>query len=95
MTVNGNYSQPVTVNGYLCWNCTDVDNAKRHIDPQHPKSGPYGIDASEDPTLSNKTPEQRAVLFGGSLGALSKATLQSQSNQEAQSTIGSNLDVVA
>jgi hypothetical protein len=45
MTVSGNYSAPVSVNGYQCWNCTDVANAKKHIDPQHPKSGPYGIDA--------------------------------------------------
>jgi len=45
-----NYPQPVQVNGFTCRNCTDVDNAKKHIDPAHPKSGPYGIDAATDPT---------------------------------------------
>jgi hypothetical protein len=38
------------VNGYICRNCTDVDNAKKHIDPAHPKSGPYGVNADTDPT---------------------------------------------
>jgi hypothetical protein len=45
-----NYPQPVQVNGFLCRNCTDVDNAKKHIDPAHPRSGPYGINAATDPT---------------------------------------------
>ena len=31
------------VNGYQCRNCTDIDYAKRNIDPQHPKDGPFGI----------------------------------------------------
>ena len=39
------------VNGFSCKNCTDVDYAKKHIDPAHPKSGPYGIDAKDDPTV--------------------------------------------
>ncbi len=45
-----NYPQPVQVNGFLCRSCTDVDNAKKHIDPAHPKSGPYGINAESDPS---------------------------------------------
>jgi hypothetical protein len=45
-----NYPHPVQVNGFICRNCTDVDKAKKHIDPAHPKSGPYGIDAATDPT---------------------------------------------
>jgi len=31
MTINGNYSAPVSVNGYQCWNCTDVANAPSTI----------------------------------------------------------------
>ena len=46
-----NYPTPVMVNGFSCKNCTDVDYAKKHIDPAHPKSGPYGIDAKDDPTV--------------------------------------------
>lgn len=48
-----NYAHPVQVNGYACKNCTDVDYAKKHIDPAHPKSGPFGIDAADDPTAKS------------------------------------------
>ena len=51
MAVSTDYSTPVIVNGFSCKNCTDVDYAKKHIDPAHPKSGPYGIDAKDDPTV--------------------------------------------
>jgi len=51
MAVSTDYSTPVIVNGFQCKNCTDVDYAKKHIDPAHPKSGPYGIDAKTDPTV--------------------------------------------
>lgn len=56
-----NYPQPVTVNGFVCKNCTDVDYAKKHIDPAHPKSGPYDVNANTDPTRT------QAVILGGSL----------------------------
>ncbi|MDV6332895.1 hypothetical protein [Asticcacaulis sp. 201] len=67
MSINGDYPHPVTVNGFSCKNCTDVDYAKKHIDPSHPKSGPYNISADSDPSRS------RAVIFGGALGDLSAA----------------------
>lgn len=51
MAISTDYSTPVIVNGFRCKNCTDVDYAKKHIDPAHPKSGPYGIDAKDDPTV--------------------------------------------
>jgi hypothetical protein len=47
LAINGDYPQPVTVNGFSCKNCTDVDYAKKHIDPAHPKDGPYGINAKD------------------------------------------------
>ena len=68
MTIGGNYPAPVTVNGFLCRNCTDVDYAKKHIDPAHPKSGPYGVNAKEDPSIKN-TPLSE-VVFGGNLASL-------------------------
>ena len=64
MTVSTNYPQPVTVNGYLCRNCTDVANAQKHIDPAHPRSGPYNINAQDDPS------QPAAVRFGGGLSGL-------------------------
>ena len=59
-----NYPQPVQVNGFLCRNCTDVDNAKKHIDPAHPKSGPYGINAESDPS----NPKRFLLSDGSSSG---------------------------
>lgn len=54
MSINGDYATPVQVNGFTCHNCTEVAEATKHIDPAHPKSGPYGIDAKDDPTVQNK-----------------------------------------
>ncbi len=56
--IGGNYPTPVQVNGFSCRNCTDVGYAKKHIDPAHPKSGPYDINAVTDPSrqlAANKT----------------------------------------
>ncbi|BCJ90175.1 hypothetical protein IZ6_09100 [Terrihabitans soli] len=50
MAISGDYSRPVTVNGFSCRNCQDVSLAKRNIDPEHPLSGPYGVSADSDPT---------------------------------------------
>lgn len=49
------------VNGYVCKTCTDVDYAKRNIDPQHPKDGPFGVNKSAP---SDHGP---AVVLGGTL----------------------------
>lgn len=54
MTISTNYTTPVWVNGYQCSNCTQVDEAKKFIDPAHPKSGPFGIDAKTDPSVVNR-----------------------------------------
>lgn len=75
MTIGADYSTPVTVNGFLCKNCTDVDYAKKHIDPAHPKSGPYGIDAKDDPSVK-QTATSTAVTFGGNLSGLNAKQAQ-------------------
>ncbi len=79
MAIGSDYPTPVIVNGFSCKNCTDVDYAKKHIDPQHPKSGPYGINAKNDPTVKNTS----AVSFGGNLSGLN------EKQSEAQSAAGS------
>lgn len=70
MSINTvNYPTPVTVNGYSCKNCTDVDNAKRNIDPQHPKDGPFGVNKVDKP---GATPAHGpAVTFSGVLAHVS------------------------
>lgn len=92
MTQSVNYPTPVWVNGYECRNCTDVDLAKKHIDPAHPKSGPYNVDAKSDPTrvLQNAT-NQNAVSFGGQLAGIGAGG--STSNPTSSSASGSNLDI--
>ncbi len=67
-------AQMELVNGYRCYNCTDVDYAKRNIDPAHPKDGPYGVNATDDPRQAGKASSDRSsdpwgasVVLGGSL----------------------------
>lgn len=76
MAISGDYPTPVNVNGFSCKNCTDVDNAKKHIDPAHPKDGPFGINAKNRPEDIRRTGSsafeptydgQAAVTFGGQL----------------------------
>ena len=74
-----NYPNPVTVNGYSCKNCTEVDEAKKHIDPAHPKDGPFGVDAKNQPpspsdpaTETKSNGDTPAVTFGGALAGLSQ-----------------------
>ena len=74
MSISTDYPSPVQVNGFTCRNCTDVDYAKKHIDPAHPKDGPYGIDAQSNPGGSDHGP---SVKFGGALSGLANATQQS------------------
>ena len=87
-----NYPQPVQVNGFTCRNCTDVDYAKQHIDPAHPKSGPYGVDAATDPT--NK---KSFIQFGGSLSGTNAAGSATTSNVSASNPnpAGQSLDIQA
>lgn len=43
MAIGSDYPSPVTVNGFSCRNCSEVDLARRNIDPARPKAGPYGL----------------------------------------------------
>jgi hypothetical protein len=85
MAINGDYSSPVQVNGFQCKNCTDVDYAKKHIDPAHPRSGPYGVNAATDPS------QQKAVILGGALKGLDNGASGAAAPEE--SATGSQLDI--
>lgn len=50
----------MTVNGYFCRNCADVEFAKRHVDPTRPKDGPNGIYAT-DGDVAKRTPAIAAI----------------------------------
>jgi hypothetical protein len=84
-----NYPTPVWVNGFQCRNCSDVDLAKKHVDPAHPKSGPFGVDAKSDPSRIL----QDAVSFGGQLTGM--PTGGSSGSAGAPTGLGSQLDITA
>lgn len=52
------------INGYPCKTCTDVDYAKKNIDPAHPKDGPFGVN---NPEKQAKAAHDKAIKFGGVL----------------------------
>ena len=90
MSVSTDYSAPVMVNGYACKNCTDVDNAKKHIDPDHPRSGPYGINAKDDPTLQ----QDASIKFGGTLSGLNGGAKASSDDAAPRTQLpGAQLDL--
>ena len=47
MAISANYQQPVVVNGYPCWNCHQVSEAKKGVDPA--TQGPFG---AQSPTAA-------------------------------------------
>ena len=60
------------VNGYVCKTCCDADLAAKHIDPAHPKDGPFGANKLPDPNDPKQAARTRdghgpAVLLGGRL----------------------------
>ncbi len=79
------------VNGFQCKNCTDVDYAKKHIDPAHPKDGPYGVNAKTNPENVGKAKRDPAVQFGGALAPF--GTTASSSSQPPVAATGSVLNV--
>lgn len=83
MAISGDYPQPITVNGFSCRNCTEVDEAKKHIDPARPKDGPYGINAKDRP----KDAHGPAVVLGGRLSGLDIASTVATSQPAARLNI--------
>lgn len=77
------------VNGYACHNCSEVAEAKKGIDPAHPKSGPYGVNAADDPTRKD------AVSFGGLLAKLNDSSSCDGGAATAAQACGSIVNVCA
>ena len=65
MAISTNYSTPVMVNGFSCRNCSEVDQAKKNIDPADPAGGPFGMNSTKPATGLNAHkagPVDRAAL---------------------------------
>ena len=87
MSVSGDYAQPVNVNGYVCWNCNQVADAQKGVNPASVKPGETAAQAA-----SNTTPTS-AVSFGGALAGSAAA---SNAAAPAQATgLGTWLNIAA
>lgn len=67
MSIGGDYTRPVYVNGYQCWNCTQVDEAKKGVDPADPKAGMVGPDVGVPLSAKAASGQDPAVSYGGTL----------------------------
>lgn len=94
------------VNGYPCKNCTDVEYAKKGVDPAHPKDGPNGVNAPEKAGETGKTDAANAVGKPGDVdssrgpavqlsGALAQVTQAPQAEAQQPYTPGQQLDLFA
>jgi hypothetical protein len=88
MTVSANYSRPVAVDGYLCWNCKQVAEAKKGENPNPPPSATGA--ASSSGGASGASP---AVVFGGQLSGLTQAPAASATPSPGSS--GQTLNILA
>ena len=67
------------VNGYPCFNCTDVDLAKKGINPAKPQADPRSVNYNPDaPGAKRSGFADDAVTFGGALKALNSAQSSGQ-----------------
>jgi hypothetical protein len=89
MTVGANYSKPVLVNGYECWNCSQVADAKKGEDPAHPTTGPDATPGASAPSAPG------AVRFGGALASLNATSAGNSPAPPAPGQPGSSVSVFA
>jgi hypothetical protein len=72
------------VNGYVCRNCTDIDLAKKGVDPAHPpdKFDPTQAakDGKSDPTKPGSDLKQTAAAVDGVNRPLLAGTIGTQVN---------------
>lgn len=61
MAISSDYSSPVIVNGFSCRNCSEVDKAKKNIDPAHPEAGPNGINDPKKAQKNHFSAEAREI----------------------------------
>ena len=76
MSVSANYSQPVAVNGYLCWNCKQVAEAKKGEMPAGPPAALEGAPAEEKAliaALAAAEPKVEAALAAENFAAAMRA----------------------
>jgi hypothetical protein len=61
------------INGFVCNNCTDVEYAKKLVDPARPEAGPVNQQTPASPISAERGP---AVILGGALAGVESTTAQ-------------------
>jgi hypothetical protein len=79
------YPSPVSVNGYACINCSEVELAEKRIDPRHPQSGRDNKDAAADPSRQATDP----IKIEAAKRAADQAALQVSAYSPAGTVAGS------
>jgi hypothetical protein len=76
------------VNGFVCFDCSDVALAKKDVNPAHPPESPNDPASSPNgaPSGSSNTQSTPAVSFGGSLSQLSGASAVQQPGATTQAS---------
>ena len=74
MAIGGDYANPVYVNGYQCWNCSQVAEAKKGINPAQPNTGVEGPQPKAGSSSASTPSQGPAVTFGGALAGSSPGT---------------------
>jgi len=90
MSVSGDYAQPVPVNGYLCWNCSQVADAKKGVNPADVKPG----ETAAQVQASSSSTSTSAVVFGGALAGMATAASAATQTQSTPG-VGGLLDISA
>ncbi len=92
------------VNGYVCFNCTDVANAKKGINPAHAKDPLHPQTDTQNALAAARAKENPAVILSGALsnsstadGTMNSSTTTTNQNQPSATTnttsTGTQLDV--
>ena len=92
MSVSGDYAQPVSVNGYVCWNCSQVADAKKGGDPADVKP----VETAAQAQASSNTTPTSAVVFGGALaGSQAANSSANPTTQPTSNDLGAWLNIAA
>jgi hypothetical protein len=89
------------VNGYACKTCTDVEYAKKGIDPAKPKDGPngaYAADRAKDSERSGDAAKDTAAERGPAVtfsGALANVTAPAEAAKSQPYKPGSGFTFTA
>jgi hypothetical protein len=74
------------VNGYVCFNCTDVANAKKGINPAHPKDPLHPQTDAQNALAAAKAKDNPAVILSGALSNSSTANGTANSSAATNSS---------